>query len=51
MEKCDIDRSKLGVMFGEIRILEGENLRTGKHDDKIMAQKIAKIIQIYAKEE
>lgn len=45
----EIDNTKLLYMFGDIRSLEAENLRTGKYSDRDMVKLIVKIIQKYAK--
>jgi len=51
MEKNDINQEILNEMFLEIRLIEGENLKTGKYDDKTMVKLICNIIQKHAKEE
>lgn len=51
MEKDDINQDKLNPMFRDIRILEGENLKTQKYNDASMVKKIVYIIQKYAREE
>ncbi|SCX88167.1 hypothetical protein SAMN02910451_00669 [Butyrivibrio hungatei] len=49
MAKVEIDDSKRIAMYGEIRAMEGENLRTNKRSDKEMVDEIIKIIIKHAK--
>ena len=49
MAKVEIDDSKRVAMYGEIRALEGENLRTNKRTDKEMVDEIIKIIIKHSK--
>lgn len=51
MEKIEIDNQKTLDMFAQIRLLEAENLKTGKYDDNTMVKLIARIIQKCAKED
>ena len=45
------DEEKRKAMFWEIRILEGNNLKTHKFSDREMVNKIIKIIKTYADED
>nr|WP_297766274.1 hypothetical protein [uncultured Butyrivibrio sp.] len=49
MAKVEIDDSKRIAMYGEIRAMEGENLRTNKRSDKEMVDEIIKIIIKHSK--
>lgn len=49
MAKVEIDDSKRVAMYGAIRALESENLRTNKKSDKEMVEEIMKIIIKYSK--
>ena len=44
MAKLEIDDTKRVDMYGQIRTLESENLRTNKKNDKEMVDEIMKII-------
>lgn len=50
MERTEIDEKKRTLMYGEIRLLEAENLKTGKYDDKTMVKQICNIIKKYAED-
>lgn len=50
MERIKIDEKKRALMYGEIRVLEAENLKTGKYDDKTMVKLISNIIKKYVED-
>lgn len=45
MGNNDLDQKKVTAMYGEIRLVEAENLRTGKKDREGMIKEIIRIIQ------
>lgn len=45
----EIDKKKVLDMFTQIRMLEADNIKTAKYDDKTMVRYIMQIIQKCAK--
>lgn len=51
MSKYDVDQSLLEELFLKVRIIEGQNLKSGKYDDKQIRKMIMKEIEIAVEKE
>lgn len=51
MGNNELEQNKVTMMYGEIRLAEAENLRTGKKDRDEMIKEIVRIMQKHLKEE
>lgn len=49
MKEKSINNEKMLQMYTDIRLLESENIRTGKLDDKEMVKRIINIINKHAR--
>ena len=47
----EINQETVDELYREIRLMEGQNVRTGKYTDKMMVQQIANVIISKVKEE
>ena len=51
MSKYDVVQSLLEELFLKVRIIEGQNLKSGKYDDKQIRKMIMKEIEIAVEKE
>ncbi|MBQ2800545.1 MAG: hypothetical protein IJF03_04060 [Lachnospiraceae bacterium] len=51
MSEQEVKNDILNSLYQEIRVVEGQNLRTGKYDDNMMRKFIEKRIEMAVKKE